>query len=372
MNNNLIRQNCNVEYDSENGRVKLDLDIVRNVIAKGNNFSELEIYSFIKLCQYQRLNPFLGEAHLIKFGDNVQMVVGIDVFTNRLDEHPLCEGWKAGLIVERNDELIEREGTFYRKNKETIVGAWFRCKRSDWNQEFPWTITLDEYFRTYYDKNSGMQKPMKNWAEMPATMLVKCVIASGARKIFTKDFKGTYSHEEIGAEVNGDNIIDIPLDDKKKNDKNKKTGSNSKPLFADKNDIDKMYKAMKSNIITLNSEEEYKVIEYVINALIKKNQLKAKTTISNIPKNMVETMIIGIKQTIEFAEKKEKEKNNNDSKIIEMEYNPIDSKNENNVPNKKDNKNVDENKENKKESKKSQNKQKTNDNGGKKEDDKGK
>jgi len=321
-NNQLIKKQCEVSYDSENGRVELNLDIVRNVIAKGNDFSDMEIFSFVKLCQYQRLNPFLGEAHLIKFGDKVQMVVGIDVFTNRLDEHPLCEGWKAGLIVECNDELIEREGTFYRKNKEQIVGAWFKCKRSDWNQEFPWTVTLDEYFRTYYDKNSGKTKPMRNWAEMPATMLVKCVIASGARKIFTKDFKGTYSNEEIGAEINGDNIIDIPLDDKNK----KTTNNNTKSLFVDKNDIDRMYKAMKSDIVKLNSEEEYKIIEYVIKALIKKNQLKEKTEISKIPKNMVETMILGIKQTIELAEKKEKEKNN-DQKIIEMEYTPVDSKN---------------------------------------------
>lgn len=356
MNNNLIRSNCNVQYESENGQVKLDLDIVRNVIAKGNDISDTEIYSFVKLCQYQRLNPFLGEAHLIKYGDSAQMVVGIDVFTNRLDEHPKCEGWKAGLIVECNDKLIEREGTFYRKNKEKIVGAWFKCKRSDWKQEFPWTVTLDEYLKTYYDKKSGKTKTMKNWADMPATMIVKCAIASGARKIFTKDFKGVYSNDEIGTEINQENIIDIPLDNKK---------TTPTQLYADKNDIDQMYKAMKSNNNNLNSEEEFKIIEYVINALIKKGQLKEKTTISNIPKNMVDTIILGIKQTIELKLKKNKEENkkSDDQKIIEMEYTP-----KNNAKT-EENKKVDENKEDKKEASKTQ---KTNEKKEKKEDGKDK
>lgn len=347
MNNNLIRQNCNVSYESENGQVKLDLDIVRNVIAKGNDISDMEVYSFVKLCQYQRLNPFLGEAHLIKYGDSAQMVVGIDVFTNRLDEHPLCDGWKAGLILEKEEELIEREGTFYRKNKEKIVGAWFKCKRSDWKQDFPWTITLDEYLKTYYDKKAGKTKTMKNWADMPATMLVKCVIASGARKIFTKDFKGVYSNDEIGTEVNQENIINIPIDKQKNNNTNK----DPKPLFADKNDIDQFYKAMKVNNNKFSSEEEYKIIEYVINTLIKKGQLKEKTTISNIPKNMVDTIILGIKQTIDLKLKKKKENNiNKDEKIIEMEYTEV----KENSPKTEEKKEPDKNNTDKKEANKTQ------------------
>jgi len=324
MNNNLIRQGCNVSYESENGNVQLSLDIVRNVIAKGKDFTEMEIYSFIKLCQYQRLNPFLGEAHLIKFGENVQMVVGIDVFTNRLDEHPMCEGWTAGLILLKDNNVTERTGTFYLKDYgEKIVGAWFKAQRKDWKREFEWSVTFGEFYKEYYDKKSQKTKPLKNWAEMPATMIVKCAIASGARKLFTKDFKGVYSSEEIGVETNPENVIDIPLDDKNIDDKNKNK-KDPKPLFADKNDIDQFYKAMDPNNNNLSSEEEYKIIEYVINALIKKGQLKENTTISNIPKNMVDTIILGIKQTIELKKKKEESKiNNKDEKIIEMQYTEV-------------------------------------------------
>ena len=355
MNNNLIRQGCNVTYESENGNVQLSLDIVRNVIAKGKDFTEMEIYSFIKLCQYQKLNPFLGEAHLIKFGDNVQMVVGIDVFTNRLDEHPLCEGWKAGLILLKDNNVTERTGTFYLKNHgEQIVGAWFKARRSDWKIEFEWSVTFSEFYKEYYDKKSQKTKPLKNWAEMPATMIVKCAIASGARKLFTKDFKGVYSSEEIGVETNPENVIDIPLDDKNKNKKD------PKPLFADKNDIDQFYKAMDSNNNNLSSEEEYKIIEYVINTLIKKGQLKEKTTLETIPKNMVNTIILGIKQTIELKLKKQKEENkinNKDEKIIEMQYTEVkeDSQKTNqNSSENKDNKKTYKNNDNKKEANKTQ------------------
>jgi len=314
MNNNLIRQGCNVTYESENGTVQLNLDIVRNIIAKGKDFSEMEIYSFIKLCQYQRLNPFLGEAHLIKFGENVQMVVGIDVFTNRLDEHPLCEGWTAGLILLKDNNVIERTGTFYLKDHgEKIVGAWFKAQRKDWKREFEWSVTFGEFYKEYYDKKSQKTKPMKNWAEMPATMIVKCAIASGARKLFTKDFKGVYSSEEIGVETNSDNIIDIPLDD------NKKTNAN---ILIDKNDIDQIYKSMKSEILELSSEEKYKIIQYVINKLIEKNQLKKGTILSTITKDKLNLVIDGSKQTIALYEKKELEKhlNDKDEKIIEMQY----------------------------------------------------
>jgi len=349
--NNIVK-GCNVTYESENGNVQLSLDIVRNVIAKGKDFTEMEIYSFIKLCQYQRLNPFLGEAHLIKFGDNVQMVVGIDVFTNRLDEHPLCEGWKAGLILLKDNNVTERTGTFYLKNHgEQIVGAWFKAQRSDWKTEFEWSVTFSEFYKEYYDKKSQKTKPLKNWAEMPATMIVKCAIASGARKLFTKDFKGVYSSEEIGVDVNQDNIIDIPIDDKNKKD--------PKPLFADKNDIDQFYKAMQADNNNLSSEEEYKIIEYVINALIKRGQLKENTTISNIPKNMVDTIILGIKQTIQLKLKKKEENNNNnkDEKIIEMQYTEVKEDSQ------KTNQNSSENKDNKKtdkDNKKTDKTQKTN------------
>jgi phage recombination protein Bet len=348
MNNNLIKA-CNVTYESENGNVQLSLDIVRNVIAKGKDFTEMEIYSFIKLCQYQRLNPFLGEAHLIKFGDNVQMVVGIDVFTNRLDEHPLCEGWKAGLILLKDNNVTERTGTFYLKNHgEQIVGAWFKAQRKDWKIEFEWSVTFGEFYKEYYDKKSQKTKPLKNWAEMPATMIVKCAIASGARKLFTKDFKGVYSSEEIGVDVNQDNIIDIPIDDKNKKD--------PKPLFADKNDIDQFYKAMQADNNNLSSEEEYKIIEYVINALIKRGQLKENTTISNIPKNMVDTIILGIKQTIQLKLKKKEENNNNDKdeKIIEMQYTEVKEDSQKTNQNSSETKKTDKDNDNKKEVNKTQ------------------
>jgi phage recombination protein Bet len=352
MNNNqsaLIRKNCNVTYQSENGQVQLDIDIVRNVIAKGNNISDMEVYSFVKLCQYQKLNPFLGEAHLIKYGDSAQMVVGIDVFTNRLDEHPLCEGWTAGLILLKDNNVTERTGTFYLKNHgEQIVGAWFKAQRSDWKREFEWSVTFSEFYKEYYDKKTQKTKPMKNWAEMPATMIVKCVIASGARKLFTKDFKGVYSSEEIGIETNPENIIDVPLDDKNKKD--------PKPLFADKNDIDQFYKAMQADNNNLSSEEEYKIIEYVINALIKRGQLKENTTISNIPKNMVDTIILGIKQTIQLKLKKKEENNNNnkDEKIIEMQYTEVKEDSQKTNQNSSETKKTDKDNDNKKEVNKTQ------------------
>ena len=349
----LIRKNCNVTYQSEDGQVQLDIDIVRNVIAKGNNISDMEIYSFVKLCQYQKLNPFLGEAHLIKYGDSAQMVVGIDVFTNRLDEHPKCEGWTAGLILLKDNNVTERTGTFYLKNHgEEIVGAWFKARRSDWKSEFEWSVTFSEFYKEYYDKKSQKTKPLKNWAEMPATMIVKCVIASGARKLFTKDFKGVYAKEEIGVETNPgaetnpnlENVIDVPLNDNNLNNK------------IDKNDIDNIYKAMKSYILKLSGEDEYKIIEYVIKKLIQQGKLKEKTVLSNVPKDKLTFLIEGVKKTILLYERKELDKKSNvKSNIIEMEYTDKDNDKEYTDKTDKDNDNK-KNNDNKKETKKKEEK----------------
>ena len=82
MNNNAMQL---IEYTiPETGQV-VTFDIVKNYLVRGNgNITDQETCFFISLCKAQKLNPFINDAYLIKFGNQpAQMVVGKDVLVKR-------------------------------------------------------------------------------------------------------------------------------------------------------------------------------------------------------------------------------------------------------------------------------------------------
>ena len=72
------------KYEANGELVELDAQTVRDYLTNGNGKpSDQEVAMFIKLCQYQGLNPFLREAYLIKYSEKApaSTVVGKDAFT---------------------------------------------------------------------------------------------------------------------------------------------------------------------------------------------------------------------------------------------------------------------------------------------------
>ena len=67
-------------YTLEGGQV-LNAETVKNYLVSGNgNITDQETMMFIELCKAQKLNPFIREAYLIKFGNSpANIVVGKDV-----------------------------------------------------------------------------------------------------------------------------------------------------------------------------------------------------------------------------------------------------------------------------------------------------
>ncbi|HBF3006568.1 TPA: recombinase RecT, partial [Clostridioides difficile] len=61
----------------ESGQI-LDYTTVKNYLVSGNgNVTDQEVLMFIELCKAQKLNPFIKEAYLIKFGNSpANIVVG--------------------------------------------------------------------------------------------------------------------------------------------------------------------------------------------------------------------------------------------------------------------------------------------------------
>ena len=79
VNNSLTQksvENKVVEYDCNGQMVKLSPNIVRNYLVNGSGaVTDQEVAMFLNLCKYQRLNPFLKEAYLVKYGNQPATIV---------------------------------------------------------------------------------------------------------------------------------------------------------------------------------------------------------------------------------------------------------------------------------------------------------
>ena len=174
------------EYTLDGGQV-LNATTVKNYLVRGNgNITDQETLMFIELCKAQRLNPFLNEAYLIKFGTSpANIVVGKDVFVKRANRNEHFEGMRAGIIVERDGDLVEIEGSTKLK-KDILIGGWCEVYRDD--RKFPTksSVALEEY-----------SKSQSTWKTMPMVMIRKCAMVTALREAFPEDLQGLYDSCEI-------------------------------------------------------------------------------------------------------------------------------------------------------------------------------
>ena len=181
-------------YDDRGEEVQLSPEIVKKYLVSGkpDQVTHQEITMFLALCKYQKLNPFLREAYLIKFaGSPATIVTGKDVWTKRASRNPDCTGWSSGVIVQSNDtgNIIERDGSMVLKS-EMLIGGWGKVYRRSWSVPIYVTVSMDEY-----NKNQA------NWKTMPGTMIRKVGLVQALREAFPEDFEGLYSPEEMGVDA---------------------------------------------------------------------------------------------------------------------------------------------------------------------------
>ena len=149
-----------------------------------------EIHRFLKLCLYQKLNPFLNDAFLIKYDAKATatMVVAKSVFDERADDHPEFEGLTSGVVVQRGNEIIERDGGLCLPG-DKLLGAWAIVHRRG---RVPRVVKVD--IKEYH-------KGQSSWNVMPSTMIVKVAEHQALRKSFPSTFKGLYSQEEMSRAI---------------------------------------------------------------------------------------------------------------------------------------------------------------------------
>ncbi len=177
-----------VTYQVNGEDVNLSFQIVRNYLTRGQaEVTDAEIIQFISLCKANKLNPFLGDAYLVKYDRNgsAQMVTARDAFAKRAEAGEGFEGFQSGVIVIRDGKPVELEGAFFLPGDQ-LVGGWAKVYRAD--RKFPTIqrVRLQEY-------NTGKS----TWAAKPATMIQKVAEAHAFRKAFPMATAGLYTPEEM-------------------------------------------------------------------------------------------------------------------------------------------------------------------------------
>lgn len=188
-----------VTYQVAGQDIKLSYAIVRDFLTKGNGqVSDQDLVQFISICKYNQLNPFLNEAYLVKFGQQpAQMIVSKEALMKRAEACETYEGFKAGIIVLRNNEAVEIEGCFMLPNDE-IVGGWAEVHRSDRKFPVKSKVTLGEY-----------DKKQSTWNEKRSTMIRKVAIVQALREAFPTQLGAMYTSEEQGVRVEDTSYVDI-------------------------------------------------------------------------------------------------------------------------------------------------------------------
>ena len=225
----LVEKEVNYLVDGE--EVKLSFNTVKNYLVRGQSekVSDQEVVMFINLCRYQKLNPFLNEAYLVKFGEAAaQIVVGKEAFMKRAEESQEYAGFKAGIIVKRGDKVLNEEGTFMMPG-DTLLGGWCEVYRKDREHPILSRVSLTEY-----------NKSQSTWKSMPSTMIRKTAMVQALREAFPKDLGAMYAEEEVvkatpqqEIEQNANSkefVIDADYQDETLSEENKTPSEEKQPI----------------------------------------------------------------------------------------------------------------------------------------------
>lgn len=184
-------------YTSDDGdELTLTASVIRDVIATSPSVTDREVYLFAALCKAQKLNPFIREAHLVKYGDRpATMVVGKDVFVKRAQANPRFRGMRAGVfVIDANGRGKEREGSMV-LDGEAVVGGWAKVYVEGYEHPVYDSVSFDEYAGRKKDGSLN-----QTWAGKPGTMIRKVALVHALREAFPTNFTGLYDSSEMGIE----------------------------------------------------------------------------------------------------------------------------------------------------------------------------
>jgi phage recombination protein Bet len=213
--NSLANRNTDsntLTYKVGNDEIKLTLATVKNYLVSGNaeHVTQQELVTYMNLCRYQGLNPWVKECYLIKYGNNpATMVISKEAFQKRAEANPNYDGMASGIIVGSQNGFEYRNGALALPG-EDIVGGWAEVFRKDRKHPCRVEISFEEYAGRTKDGRLNSQ-----WASKPATMIRKVAIAQALRESFPAALGGLFTEEEQNVIIPQEETIrpqDIPED----------------------------------------------------------------------------------------------------------------------------------------------------------------
>lgn len=175
-----------INYEVNNEEVKLSPTMVRKYLVNGNGkVTDQEVVMFMQLCRYQKLNPFLKEAYLVKFGNQAASIItSKEAFMKRAENNKHYKGFKAGIVVARGEEMKHLDGAI-KMPKDELIGAWAEVYRDDRDEPSHVEISLEEF-----------SKGQATWKQMPMNMIRKTALVNALREAFPENLGSLYTEDD--------------------------------------------------------------------------------------------------------------------------------------------------------------------------------
>lgn len=175
-----------INYEVNNEEVKLSPAMVRKYLVNGNGkVTDQEVVMFMQLCRYQKLNPFLKEAYLVKFGNQAASIItSKEAFMKRAENNKHYKGFKAGIVVARSEEMKHLDGAI-KMPKDELIGAWAEVYRDDRDEPSHVEISLEEF-----------SKGQATWKQMPMNMIRKTALVNALREAFPENLGSLYTEDD--------------------------------------------------------------------------------------------------------------------------------------------------------------------------------
>lgn len=172
-----------VDIRGDVGRLtERDIQIYVNPMA-----NEVEATIFLRLCVAENVNPFKGEAYLIKYSKDAKAAFVLDytVYVKRANRNPHFKSSEDGLIFRKPDNTPEyREGQFYFPEEDKqMVGGWCRIYRDD--RTNPIFVAVSRIEVQQYTGSEG--RLGKFWTSSPGWMCNKTAIRRCFKKAFPEE-----------------------------------------------------------------------------------------------------------------------------------------------------------------------------------------
>lgn len=192
--------------------INLSLENVQKYLCNGAPITASEFTMFFQLCKEYKVNPFLKEAYIIKYGSSpATIVLDYKVLQQIADSNPQYNGMKTGLIViDKDGNEKERTGGYVLPNEQIIAG-WCEVFRKDRKESTKAYAMFDEFKQV---TKSGELNSI--WKTKGAFMIIKVAKAQALREAFPNSFaSNVYSTDEINVneKKNNDDYIDVTPED---------------------------------------------------------------------------------------------------------------------------------------------------------------